>query len=235
MQQVRALLRCPGAFAEFAASLDRQQLIACCLPPAVCLSTALHQQKQPACVHTSPEASFLPNPQPAPVTVPLGSFITFPSLHFARQSWASAAVEARTQGACTPHCHGSRSYAKKRRPGPAPRPLQQQQQQDQDASHAQPLNEMAQTADQTAAQISEPGAAIQASETSASNSDIARVVGHPALIISRAIEWYVLINQSRSDPIPWSASHAMMLVTEVNHSGSLSASYPVHRILRHST
>lgn len=224
MQQIRALLRCSREVKGFAETLSRQQLISICLPPAACLSTALHQHTQLAPIQTGPQAYHSLNPQPSPWAIPPHNFATLPSLHLARSSWVSVAVEARTQGAWTPQCHCSRSYANKRRPGPAPRPLQQQQQQEQDVSHAQPLNEVAQRADQTAAQASEPGAAIQASETSASTSDIARVVGHPALIISRAIEWYAFMNQSRPNPIPWYASHAIMLITQVNHLGSLSAS-----------
>ncbi|KAK9863287.1 hypothetical protein WJX84_002469 [Apatococcus fuscideae] len=43
------------------------------------------------------------------------------------------------------------------------------------------------------AQQSEAGTAVQAAETSASAQDIARVVDHPALIISRDIEWGTVI------------------------------------------
>ena len=215
MQQIQALLRCSGKLTGFAERLGRQQLASFCSQPVVCLSTALQQQKQLAPVQTGAQAFNPPNPHPPPWAVPSHSSTLLPSLHLARQCWAGVATEARTQGVWSPQSHSSRSYAKHRRPGPAPRPLQQQQQQEQeeDAYHALPPNESLQTAGGTALQTSEPGTGIQASETSASTSDIARVVGHPALIISRAIEWCVVMNQSSSDMIALYANSAMMRIT----------------------
>ena len=67
---------------------------------------------------------------------------------------------------------------------PASIPVRQKQE-----IESPPTNEVAVSGVQDEAQASEPGTAVQPAETAASRHDIARVVDHPALIISRDIEW----------------------------------------------
>ncbi len=82
------------------------------------------------------------------------------------------------------HC-SSRSYAtSRRRHRPAAVPQRQTQK-----SQSPATNEVAEAGMQDAAQAAETGTAVQAAETAASQRDIASVVDHPALIISRNIEW----------------------------------------------
>ncbi|KAK9826339.1 hypothetical protein WJX74_010281 [Apatococcus lobatus] len=197
MRHLQALFRCSRVTTGFASSLLKDPAAIVALSQPLSLSTLLEQLNQTAFVHAQTQAFLLPKPQLLPRPTAWHSSTGLPSVAVVAQSLA-APVQARTQGATNPQCLSSRGYAKKRRPGPASRPLpqqqqEQQQQQQQQGSPLQSSDDEVQFTEANATQTSEPGTAVQAAETTASHNDIVRVVGHPALIISRAIEWGTVI------------------------------------------